>query len=154
MKHYTFKLYLQDGDSVIEGGAVGSTFEEALEYFKAQPEVITFISQHGAIVRTELISEEAPKDATPEAAHAKGMETLARATSVRIAGDHRIRIGMELMEARVDYGLSVEAAAVECGIKPATIRNIESGRFNADIDLLSRIAECYDCEIGVCEKNN
>lgn len=151
MKHFTFKLHLVNG-ALIEGGAVGSTFEEAVGIFKVQPEVQDFIKKNGPILRTELISSEAPEDATPEAARAKGMESLALATSNRIAGDHRIRIGIELMEARSDCGLSIEAVARMCGIKPATVRNIESGRFAADIDLLSKLADCYGCEIGVCDK--
>lgn len=152
MKHYTFKIYFKREDALIEGGAVGETFDHALAWFKMQPEVIDFIQKNGEIDRVELISEEPIEEATPEAARAKGMKSLALATYNRIAGDHRVRIGQELMEARNDMGYSIEYVAQQIGVKPVTIRNIEEGRFSATIDLLSKIAECYGCELAVCDK--
>lgn len=137
---------------MIEGGAVGVSFEHALAYFKMQPEVIDFIQQHGEIDHVELVSEEPLEDATPEAARSKGMKSLALATYNRIACDHRQRIGQELLEARTDLGYSLEYVAQEIGVKPVTIRNIEQGKFAANIDLLSKIAECYGCELAVCDK--
>lgn len=153
MKHYTFKIHFQSPDALIEGGSVGETFEQALAWFKVQPQVQQFIKENGDIDHVELISEEAPEDATPEAARAKGMESLALATRNRQAGDHRQRIGVELMEARVDMGYTIEEVAEQIGIKPVTLRNVEHGKFAADIDLLSKIADFYDCEIAVCDKD-
>lgn len=152
MKHYTFKIHFQQPDALIEGGSVGETFEQALAWFKAQPQVQQFIKEHGEIDRVELISEEDPEDATPEAARAKGMESLALATRNRQAGDHRLRIGQELMEVRMESGYTIEEVAEQIGIKPVTLRNVEQGKFAADIDLLSKIADFYDCEYALCDK--
>lgn len=66
--------------------------------------------------------------------------------------NHRLRIGNELRQARQARSLSIEEAAQQAGLRPATIRNIERGRFSADIDLLSMIADIYDCEIDLCDK--
>ena len=152
MKHYTFKIHFKNPEALIEGGSVGNTFEQALNWFKAQPQVQDFIEKEGEIDHVELISEEDPEEATPEAAKAKGMESLALATQNRMACDHRQRIGKELMEARMDCGYSVEYVAKNIGVKPVTIRNVEQGKFAADIDLLSKIADFYDCDLAVCDK--
>ena len=152
MKHYTFKIHFKNPEALIEGGSVGKNFEQALNWFKAQPQVQDFIEQNGEIDHVELVSEEEPEEATPEAAQAKGMESLALATRSRMSGDHRLRIGQELFEARTDCGYSIEYVAEQIGIKPITIQHVEEGTFAADIDLLSRIADFYDCELALCDK--
>lgn len=68
------------------------------------------------------------------------------------ARNHRVRIGQELMEARINLGYMVEDVARMAGIKPVTLANIEQGKFAANIDILSKIAECYGCELAVCDK--
>lgn len=68
------------------------------------------------------------------------------------ARNHRARIGQELMEARIDMGYTIDDVARTAGIKSVTLANIEQGRFAANIDLLSKIAECYNCELKVCNK--
>lgn len=61
----------------------------------------------------------------------------------------RQRIGCQLREAREAAGLSHGMVAERTGLREATVRNIEDGRYNVGIDELSKVASCVGAEVNV-----
>lgn len=62
---------------------------------------------------------------------------------------HRMRIGNQLREKREDEGWSREQVAEMSGLTVATIRKVEEGVFNVPIDVVSRIADIYGCQLTI-----
>jgi transcriptional regulator with XRE-family HTH domain len=60
---------------------------------------------------------------------------------------HRINLGRRLQEKREDEGWTREQVAEMTGFTLATIRKVEEGVFNVPIDVVSRIADIYGCEL-------
>lgn len=54
---------------------------------------------------------------------------------------YRYIVGEKLKEAREAKGLTLEDVAERSGFKPNNIRNIEQGRYGADIELFCRLLE-------------
>lgn len=63
----------------------------------------------------------------------------------------RERIGELIREARKKRGLTQGQLSDLCGLKQTTISKIESGKFNASVDLLGRILQPLGCELSVRE---
>lgn len=82
-----------------------------------------------------------------------GEETLIqlRAEKEAKAKANRIRIGKELRYQRELCHYTTAIVATKVDINEVTVRNIEQGRFAASIDLLSKIASVYGCELKVCD---
>lgn len=64
---------------------------------------------------------------------------------------NRIRIGKELRHQRELCHYTTDIVATKVDINEVTVRNIEAGRFAASIDLISKIAAVYGCELRVCD---
>ncbi len=60
---------------------------------------------------------------------------------------HRISIGRRLKEKRLEEGWDIEQVAEMSGLKADTIRKVEEGVFNVPIDVVSRIADIYGCDL-------
>ena len=60
---------------------------------------------------------------------------------------HRMMLGRRLREKREEEGWSIEQVAEMSGLKADTIRKVEEGVFNVPIDVVSRIADIYGCEL-------
>lgn len=66
---------------------------------------------------------------------------------------HRIALGRRLSRKRESEGWSREQVAEMSGLKVDTIRKVEEGVFNVPIDVVSRIADIYGCELTIKEKD-
>lgn len=157
MKHYTFKIHFNSPEHLIEGGSVGETFEHALLWFKMQPQVQDFIRDAGPIKSVELVSEESLAEATPEAARAKGMHSLAAATQVRIDGENndiRKKVGNRIKDLRTQQHLSQQQLADLAGVTKANICNIERGAYSVGLDILNKIATALHAEIQLISQIN
>jgi ribosome-binding protein aMBF1 (putative translation factor) len=64
-------------------------------------------------------------------------------TSTREPNELRTRIGAALRAARESYGLTTREAAQFCQLSHSYIVELESGRRNASIDSLVRVASVY-----------
>lgn len=62
---------------------------------------------------------------------------------------YRYIMGQKIKEVRELSGITLEELAEKSGYKPNNIRNIEMGRFNADIDTLCNIVEAMDAHFEV-----
>lgn len=62
---------------------------------------------------------------------------------------HRFIIGQKLKEVRQLSGISLEELAGKSGYKPGNIRNIEMGRFGADVDTLCNILDAMDAHLEI-----
>ena len=60
---------------------------------------------------------------------------------------HRVMLGSRLQSKREEEGWSREQVAEMTGYTVATIRKVEEGVFNVPIDVVSRIADIYGCEL-------
>lgn len=60
---------------------------------------------------------------------------------------YRQVIGRRLKEKRLEEGWDIEQVAEMSGLKADTIRKVEEGVFNVPIDVVSRIADIYGCEL-------
>ena len=58
-------------------------------------------------------------------------------------------MGQKIKEVRELSGITLEELAEKSGYKPSNIRNIEMGRFNADIYTLCNIVEAMDAHFEV-----
>ena len=61
-------------------------------------------------------------------------------------------LGRAIREKREDEGWSQEQVAEMTGFTVATIRKVEEGVFNVPIDVVSRIADVYGCELSIRQK--
>ena len=66
---------------------------------------------------------------------------------------HRVNLGMRLQAKREEEGWSREQVAEMTGYTVATIRKVEEGVFNVPIDVVSRIADIYGCELAFQSKD-
>lgn len=62
---------------------------------------------------------------------------------------YRYIMGQKIKEVRELSGMTLEELAEKSGYRPNNIRNIEMGRFNADIDTLCNIVEAMDAHFEV-----
>ena len=62
---------------------------------------------------------------------------------------YRYIMGQKLKEVRELSGMTLNELAAKSGYKPNNIRNIEAGRFSADIDTLCNIVEAMDAHIEI-----
>lgn len=60
---------------------------------------------------------------------------------------HRVMLGERITEARESKGMSLESLELLTGIKASNIANIELGRLDAGIDVISNIGEALGCHI-------
>ncbi len=60
---------------------------------------------------------------------------------------HRIMMGERIREARDAKGMTLESLEMLTGIKARNIENIELGRYDAGIDILSNIGEALGCHL-------
>lgn len=60
---------------------------------------------------------------------------------------HRVMLGSRLQAKRDEEGWSREQVAEMTGYTVETIRKVEEGVFNVPIDVVSRIADIYGCEL-------
>ena len=65
----------------------------------------------------------------------------------------RIRIGSRLAEIRKSKSVSMLELTEKTGLKRSTIWRVETGKFPATLDTLSKIAEALGCKIEVIEKD-
>lgn len=62
---------------------------------------------------------------------------------------YRYIMGQKIKEVRELSGISLDELASRSGYKPNNLRNIEAGRFNADIDTLCNIVESMNAHFEV-----
>ena len=62
---------------------------------------------------------------------------------------YRFIMGQQIKEVRELSGISLEELAKKSGYKANNLRNVELGRFNADIDTLCNIVEAMDAHFEV-----
>lgn len=62
---------------------------------------------------------------------------------------YRYIMGQKIKEVRELSGITMEELAERSGFGTSTIRNIESGRFSANIDVLCNIVEAMDAHLEV-----
>lgn len=65
----------------------------------------------------------------------------------------RESFGLTLTKSREFKKLSIEEVAIRAGIEPNTLIRIEKGKFNPGLDILLKIAEALDMELGFIEAN-
>ena len=63
----------------------------------------------------------------------------------------RERIGARIREIRRKRGMTQGQLAESCGMIQTTISKIEAGKFNASIDLMSRIATALGATLDLTE---
>lgn len=62
---------------------------------------------------------------------------------------YRYVMGQNLRDARERAGMTLDDIAAKSGLKASNIRNIESGRYNVDIDVLGNLVEAMDCHFEI-----
>lgn len=60
---------------------------------------------------------------------------------------HRVMLGERIRDARENKGLSLEDMEERTGLKARNIENIELGRLDAGIDVISNIGEALGCHL-------
>lgn len=65
----------------------------------------------------------------------------------------RERIGNRIVGLRNDRGLTTRQLAELCGVNYANICKIENGKYNASIDILSKVCTALGCEIDIVVKD-
>ena len=60
---------------------------------------------------------------------------------------HRVMMGERIRFAREEKGMSLEQLEILTGIKAKNLENIELGRYDASIDVLSNIGEALGCHL-------
>ena len=63
--------------------------------------------------------------------------------------NERERLGGLIRDIRLQKGMTQEQLAEKCGMKRTTISKIESGKFNASVDILSAILRPLGCELDI-----
>lgn len=66
--------------------------------------------------------------------------------------DHRESIGNTIQEMREKRELSVRQLAEIAGISYSNLSNIENGRYNVSIDILSRVCAALGCKLTIIER--
>jgi len=61
----------------------------------------------------------------------------------------REQLGSRLREIRIQKGISIRGLAEQAGLTPATIQNIEAGRFSARIDVVLAILEPMNASLKI-----
>lgn len=64
----------------------------------------------------------------------------------------RIDFGRRIAEARSIKGLKQEVLAERAGITQNNLSRIENGKYNPGLDILLRIADALDMELGFIDK--
>lgn len=62
---------------------------------------------------------------------------------------YRYVMGQSLREARERAGMSLDDIAEKTGLKASNIRNVELGRYNADMDVMGNLLEAMDCHFEI-----
>ena len=66
---------------------------------------------------------------------------------------NRLIMGDRIRELREDKNMDVFTLAEQAGIQPNTLKRIEAGKFSADLDILSKIAQGLGMKIDFVELN-
>ncbi|WP_165157895.1 helix-turn-helix domain-containing protein [Parabacteroides sp. ZJ-118] len=61
----------------------------------------------------------------------------------------RERIGTRIANIRKEKGYTVRRLAEIANIRPATISNVENGKFSVGIDILARICDALEVKIEI-----
>lgn len=69
-----------------------------------------------------------------------------------ILSEQRIALGKEITTLRELRGLSISDLSRISGIERANLSKIESGKYNATIELLSRLLKCLGARLVIREK--
>lgn len=64
----------------------------------------------------------------------------------------REQIGLQLMEARKKKQMTQQEVADKAGITRANLSRIEAGKYNASIDILSRVCDAIGVSITIQEE--
>lgn len=64
---------------------------------------------------------------------------------------HRVQFGFKMKEARERVKMSLEDLSDYTGIKPRNLENIEAGRYDATLDVISNIASALGCTFDFVE---
>lgn len=64
----------------------------------------------------------------------------------------RIAFGRKIVEARTVNRLTQEELAERAGLQQNNLSRIENGKYNPGLDILQRIADALDMELGFMEK--
>lgn len=67
---------------------------------------------------------------------------------------NRVVMGDRIRELREQKNMDMETLAFKAYIQPGTLRRIEAGRFSADLDVLSKIAQGLGMKIDFVELEN
>lgn len=65
----------------------------------------------------------------------------------------RNSIGLMICERRRELGMTQKQLAEKCLLTESTVSKIESGRWSASVDILSKIASALDMELTIVEKH-
>ncbi len=64
---------------------------------------------------------------------------------------HRIKFGIKLKAARERANMTLEDLSDYTDYKPKTLENVENGRFDASLEMISNLADALGCEIDFVE---
>lgn len=64
---------------------------------------------------------------------------------------HRVQFGFKMKEARERVNMSIEELSDYTGIKPRNLENMELGKYDATIDVVSNIASALGCTFDFVE---
>lgn len=68
--------------------------------------------------------------------------------------NHREIIGQQIAKIRNEKGITQEQLSELTGLNRANISKIETGRYNASIDIIGKIADALGCRIEIIEKSD
>ena len=63
--------------------------------------------------------------------------------------EQRQRIGQQFKAEREAQGWSLEQVATMAGVTEKNVEKIEAGIYNVPFDVLARVAEVLNCEVGL-----
>lgn len=66
--------------------------------------------------------------------------------------NHRERIGKRIAEIRKKRGLTILQLHEMTGLDNSNIGKIERGKYNVGIDILQKICDALDVELGIIDK--
>lgn len=72
---------------------------------------------------------------------------------MEIAMNERERIGLLVAEKRMAADLSIRELSAKCEVPYQNITKIEKGKYNASVDLLSKICSALGCKIDIVADN-